>query len=59
MRDPKELSQVELAHLMGRIQTVLWYDHEKGKIDPEKEWEVEFLDEITQILGECGLTPRG
>jgi len=59
MKDPSKLSKKKLEEIARSIQYILWGDgDEKGMVfDPNKEWDVDFVEYIEQTLSSSGLKP--
>ena len=55
---PAELSRAELVAVVERVQDVLWFDSDANALDPNKEWEVDFLELIAQQMRAYDLDPK-
>jgi len=59
MKHPSKLSKKNLEEIVSNIQYILWGESDaKGwVIDPNKEWDVDFIEYIEQTLSSSGLKP--
>lgn len=65
MTDPKTLTHEQLVEIVTDIRDTLWRDlvdpcdTEKGTfLNPDKEWDIDFLTGISMILDAYGLRPN-
>jgi len=55
MKNPEELSREELVSIVENVRDILFF--EDGELNRDKEWGVDFLDNIAEILDNSGLLP--
>jgi hypothetical protein len=60
MKTAGELTREQLADIVDQVQGLLYLDldqEDKEFWNPDKSWNVEFLDDIARKLAECGMVP--
>ena len=60
MRKAKELGKKELIEIVQEIQELLYLDGEDGEKcfwNPDKEWDVDFIESVAGYLREADLVP--
>jgi hypothetical protein len=61
MKNPSDIDQEELAVIVDRVQSILYWEPHKdggGRLNPDKQWNVGMLDEIAEVLDDSGLVPK-
>lgn len=60
VKDPRRLSKEKLVEFVRGIQELLFLDvdPEREFWNPEKEWPIEYIETISDMLSLLGLTPE-
>jgi len=60
VKRPQDLSKKELVELIELIRNRLYLDTHEGKefLNPEKEWDVETIDDVAGILDSFDISPE-
>jgi hypothetical protein len=57
MKHPSELTRDRLEDIVGRIRDILWRDPVTGELDPDRSWNVETLEHVSEVVEDAGLKP--
>lgn len=57
-KSPEKLKHADLAKIVRRIQEELYWDHDLGIWNPDKEWDSGTIEEVALHLDVYGLVPE-
>jgi hypothetical protein len=57
MKTPGELTRKQLEDIVGRIQSILWLEPTTDAFDPDRSWDVETIEWVSEVLEDAGLRP--
>jgi hypothetical protein len=57
MKNPSELSRAELESIAERVRDILWRDIDTREFDPGREWSIETIEWVADVLEDAGLRP--